>query len=246
MEESLLEYIETLPNGVQFVIITILICGVLIIPSIGAVVTFIRSGIGSIGRAISSIRHRSEERRSRKEEDRRFRQQVASIVDQIPDIYNKINSVVSDMDNIVSTSREISNRNHELEETIQTINDKLENMSEITTTNDNKLSENSIKNREKIDHLVDLMGELNVKVRLLVDGDLDNFRMYLMQIYNQSIIGPTLLTKRDISIMKTKYKRYRAEGGNGWAKQMMEEIIASIEDEELIEYYYSDQGEEHK
>ena len=244
MEESLIEYIEKLPNGVQFAIITILVCAVLIIPSIGTIASFLQGVIEYIKQAISSFRRRSEKRRAREEEDKRFREQVATIVDQIPDMYSKINTVVSDMSGVLNTSKEISERNKELETTIDKINERLETIAQISDANDTKLSEDSIKNREKIDHLLDLMGELNIKVRLLVDGDLDNFRTYLMQIYNQSIIGPTLLTKRDISMMKAKYKRYRAEGGNGWAKRMMDEIIESIEDEDLIAYYHSDQCDE--
>lgn len=36
-------------------------------------------------------------------------------------------------------------------------------------------------------------------------------------------------------MLRTKYIRYRAEGGNGWAKRLMGEMAEELGDSELME-----------
>ena len=242
MEETLMEYVKDLPPYMQIVIVIVLVIGVLLVPSLVSIGDFATSVRNRFSEIVNNSKQRKEEKLQRELEERAFRQNVNDIMTNIPDIYAKINSVVHDIDTVISSSKENNEIHEKFEATLSRLAIDIEQLSERSDTTDNELSAHSKINRDNIEYLINRVDKLTStvenmddKVKLLVDGDIDDFRTFLIQVYNQCIAGDHVLTKREISVLKNKYERYRAEGGNGWAKRLMEELAEELENDELLE-----------
>ena len=237
-----MKYVEDLPPHVQVVVVIILVIGVLLIPSIVSISDFATSLKTKLCSMVRGCRERKERKLQKELEEREFRQNVNDIMTSIPDIYAKINAVVHDIDAVVTSSKTNSDNNEKFEDILSKMTLELEELSQRSKLNDDELSAHSKTNRDNIKYLIEKVNNLassvekvDIKVKLLVDGDIDDFRTFLIQVYNQCIAGDHILSKREISVLKNKYQRYRAEGGNGWAKRLMIEMAEEIGDSELLE-----------
>lgn len=248
MEETLMKYVEELPPHIQIAIVILLVIGVLIVPSLLSIGDFATSVKQKLCKMVQYCKKQKEKKRERKLADQEFRENVSNIMTSIPDIYKKINGVINDMNAVVSSSKQNSEQNEKLESTLSKMATELKELSQRSKSNDDELSTHSKTNRdnikyliERVDNLATTVEKIDVKVKLLVDGDIDDFRTFLIQVYNQCITGDHVLSKREISVLKNKYQRYRAEGGNGWAKKLMTEMAEEIGDSDLLEICKNDE-----
>ena len=69
------------------------------------------------------------------------------------------------------------------------------------------------------------LNDISEKVNLIIESDTDEFRIYLMNIYNEYTRGNKKIPLQLKQVLRTRFKRYRAEGGNGWAQSLMDEIM---------------------
>ncbi len=63
------------------------------------------------------------------------------------------------------------------------------------------------------------------KVNVMVESDLDSFRNYLLSSYKKYVQDKQLLTKDEIELLCMGFKKYKKEGGNGWAEKLYYEIL---------------------
>ena len=248
MEEALIPYVEKMPTYVQFIIVILLVFSVLVIPALINIDGYFSSLKEKIRNMLQHNKDNKEQKIQKEIEDREFKQHVADITTNMPDIYKRLDSAVRDIETVVEASKLNEEKEERMESVLEKMAEDLNTLSKQSKERDDHLSENSKTNRKNIAYLIERVNNLTTtvenmdrKVKLLVDGDIDDFRTFLLQVYNQCITGDHMLSKREVSILKAKYIRYRAEGGNGWAKRLMCEMAEELGDSELLELCQEDE-----
>lgn len=229
--EYFVNFMNQIPGG--YVILGLIGGGVVISPFIPKIVNAYRS----FKKAKEEARQVEEDRKKKEDEERleqiaeerEFRRKVTTVMDSFGEMAGRIEDLSETARELKSTSKELANANESLS---KTLSDHIDTMDKKVDALSGKMEKLEIASQAGDERLRgDICGihqnleTVTKQVGMIVESDLDDFRSYLIEMHNRHVYDHEPMTKRDIEIFCMKFKKYKAEGGNGWAEKMYFEVL---------------------
>lgn len=157
-------------------------------------------------------------------ENEKFRENIDKIVTEVPKLSEQITNINSQIESYVSRESTIEETQKMCIEKIEKLQSDLDELRKSSDTKDAEITQHLQTTTDTINTMQENMKDVSEKVGLIIDADVDEFRIYLMQCYNKYVIGNERMPRQEKQILKAKFKRYKSEGGNGWAESLMHEL----------------------
>lgn len=168
-----------------------------------------------------------EDRLQQIAEEREFRRKVTEIMDSYPKMAEEITTLSEAALELKRTNKGLSNARNELADNITSLTKKVDKLGEDVARLEKASTVGDERLRKSINAIDTNLESVTKSVNMIIESDLDEFRGYLIDMHNEHVYGNKPLTKRDIEVFCLKFKKYKSEGGNGWAERMYYEILQS-------------------
>ena len=157
-------------------------------------------------------------------ENEKFRENIDKIVTEVPKLSEQITNINSQIETYVSRESTIEETQKTFIAKIEKLQTDLDELRKSSDSKDDEITQHLQTTTDTINTMQENMKDVSEKVGLIIDADVDEFRIYLMQCYNKYVIGNERMPRQEKQILKAKFKRYKSEGGNGWAESLMHEL----------------------
>ena len=221
------DFMNTIPGG--FVILGVIGGAVAVSPFVPKVLSAYKSFKQTKADArqaeIDRKQKEDDERLEQIAEEREFRRRVTEVIDSFQDMAGRIEALSETAKDLKATSKELSTANSTLSTNIANMEKKVDGLDEKMSNIEKSSKSGDEKLRKSIEDIKENLGSVTKQVKMIVNSDLDDFRSYLINMHNHHVYDHEPMTKRDIEVFCMKFKKYHAEGGNGWAEKMYFEIL---------------------
>lgn len=203
MEDSFIEFLDSIGNYPIGTWVAIIIGGVTVISLIvGAVIKIKKTYDGHLTKKLKA-----------EEEERKFRNKVSGVVEQVDEIKNTLTRLSTSHD---SSFNEINNR---LEEVWTAV---------IESQRDSKEGdialENQMRNYETaIDNLNVKLSTMDEKTTLLIESDKEGIKSFIIDKYYQAL-EDKYIKLHVLQGLELRYEKYLQENGNTYIGRLMNEI----------------------
>lgn len=176
--------------------------------------------------------HKKEKEEKRKEEEKEkqeskeFRDKISTIITHIPSLDASITSLTKDIEQLKSVSESYTLQASSLQTSIDTLANKVKNVSEESNEGDLRVATAVEQTQDMVRELSESVKSIRDNVDILIEGDTNEFRLYIMKRYTTFIHDQKPITRDDKQELRLKYEKYRKEGGNSWAEDMYNEILS--------------------
>ena len=177
----------------------------------------------------SGAKERAEQRRKTALEkamaDQKFRENINTIVQEVPKMNGRMSSVNSQINSFLTRESSLEETQQMCINMISDLKKDITNLKDLSDKKDELLTQQLQETTKTMAELSASLNDISEKVNLIIESDTDEFRIYLMNIYNEYARGNKKIPLQLKQVLRTRFKRYRAEGGNGWAQSLMDEIM---------------------
>ena len=177
----------------------------------------------------SGAKERAEQRRKTALEkamaDQKFRENINTIVQEVPKMNGRMSSVNSQINSFLTRESSLEETQQMCINMISDLKKDITNLKDLSDKKDELLTQQLQETTKTMAELSASLNDISEKVNLIIESDTDEFRIYLMNIYNEYARGNKKIPLQLKQVLRTRFKRSKAEGGNGWAQSLMDEIM---------------------
>lgn len=167
---------------------------------------------------------RQQELLEKEIESEKFRRNIENFVEQVPILSSQIEEMGKRMEEFNNRESTIEESQSKLIDKVEEIEKSIRQLKQDSDRKDNELQSKLDITVNQVASLDSSMQKVSSNTDLMIESDLDEFRTYIMGCHTKYVVGREPLDRHTKQIMKTKYRRYKKEGGNGWAESLMEEL----------------------
>lgn len=221
------EFMENIPGG--YAILGVIGGAVCLSPFIPKIISTIKTY-----KAAKAEEKKAAEERKKKEdeerlqqivEEREFRKKVTTIMEVLPEMTNRINDLTDTAKILKETNEKSTDTHDSLTKSIAALDEKVDKLDKKMGNIENSSSRGDEALRSSISQITIDLQAVTGKVDMIIESDLDAFRNYLIDMYHRHVYDHEPMEKRDIELLCMKFKKYKREGGNGWAEKLYFEIL---------------------
>lgn len=145
--------------------------------------------------------------------EKEFRENVNSIITKLPGLDERIEKMSSDVEALGGIK--------------DTLVESVKELEKSSTREDKEIRKSLGDTQEIVMSMFQDVRGLSDKVDVMIRGDRDEFRAYIMRLYNEHVMRCDPMTPEDVEILRIRYKKYKRENGNGWAEEFYNKILGT-------------------
>lgn len=154
----------------------------------------------------------------------KFKTDITTMVEEVPKLNNQIGAITDQLQSFSDLTQKMTESQIHCNQALERLQEDISEIRNTSNANDDEIVQKLASTNQAVSSLADKMESMNTQVSLMIESDIDEFRTHLMNCYTKYVINQEPMDRQTKQILKTKFKRYTKEGGNGWAAELMDEI----------------------
>nr|DAK39047.1 MAG TPA: nucleoporin [Caudoviricetes sp.] len=214
MVDYALEQLSQTDLGSRIIIILSVIAIIAVIIKYAFV--YLKKGITAVASITIAIKQKSDDWKS-------LTDQITSVTADLKDIHNDLKMTTQSLAEVTKQMNEEKNRRKEMEKKVEELETKLETLDRSSDKTDQQILELLNDHHEEIKSISRTVANINNSIPMIIESDVETFRTYLVDTYERCKESGTI-NIYTLQTLAKRFKNYQKEGGNTWAKTLMEAI----------------------
>lgn len=223
MEEFFINTMQSFPFGK--VLLVIIGLSIIILPILEKTCSLFSGAAERKKKKLEAVEKKQEEATKKALEQEKFKNDITTMVEEVPKLNSQIGMITDQLQSFTDLTQKMAESTIICNQKLEKLQEDISEIRNTSNTNDEEIVKNLASTNKAVTELSEKMESVNTQVSFMIESDIDEFRTHLMNCYTKYVINGEPLDRQTKQILKTKFKRYAKEGGNGWAAELMDELL---------------------
>lgn len=165
----------------------------------------------------------AKKKEDEKKADEELRSNIKKISDHLPELDKQVLNLSTEFSSLKQDWVKTSN---DLNQKIDTLQFDIQESTKKNEESDKEMSEKLNATQSMINSMQTTTDKIVSDIGVLFDGENNEFRIYITQLHAKHVENGEPMTRSIRQELRIKFESYDNRGGNGWAKQLYEELMS--------------------
>lgn len=164
-----------------------------------------------------------KKKEEKKKADEELRLNIKNISEHLPELDRQVLNLSAEFS---SLKQDLTKTSNDLNQKIDTLKSDIQESTKKNEVSDRQMSEKLNATQLMINSMQATTDKIVSDIGVLFDGENNEFRIYITQLHARHVENNEPMTRAIRQELRIKFESYDNRGGNGWAKQLYEELMS--------------------